>query len=318
MVRKCGDIGRSWSDPMVFEISLRRYADIRAIPGSFTRTTGGVGSEGLVSYENVHLSLLQNSKTGGLNCLNLVEVRSTGFVAGHEEHLNSKASLHPTWYRQRGIFVAFAARFVNILVKRVIVAGFGGTLEPLIIKQLLAKGCVVKLAQEGKFAFTGFQTGLFLDRAVRLNFLLNCKGDAPIMPFGGDDTSLTIMSLEDIGMAVANPLAEIDKTKDKFVKVQSVAVSHNQLLKYGRVARPQWKWQTVAVDTEAAYKRSQEALEKGDSGPEVMRGFLAWPSFGQGLCLFRSNENEMLGRVNWSEDRLAKLISEVIEENTGA
>jgi hypothetical protein len=89
-------------------------------------------------------------------------------------------------------------------------------------------------------------------------------------------------------------------------------------LKYGRMARPQWQWQTVAVDTEALYKRSQAALDGGDRSPEVMRGFLAWPSFGQGRGLFRSNDNELLGIVEWSEERLAKLVSDVIEENAGA
>jgi nucleoside-diphosphate-sugar epimerase len=177
---------------------------------------------------------------------------------------------------------------------------------------------VIKLAQEEKFTFTGIQTGLFLDWAVRLNFLLNCKGDGPTMLFDGGDTLLSATSLNDIGMAVANSLLAIEKTKNRFLKVQSAAVSQNQLLKYGRMARPQWKWQTVAVDTEAAYKKSQEALDRGERTPEVMMGFLGWPSFGLGLGLFRSNDNEMLGIVGWSEARLVKLVAEVIEGNAVA
>jgi nucleoside-diphosphate-sugar epimerase len=190
--------------------------------------------------------------------------------------------------------------------------------NPAAEEKIRMEDYVVKLAEEGKITFTGIQTGLFLDWAVRANFLLNCKSDGPSMLFDGGDTSFSTTSLDDIGTAVANSLAALEKTKNNFVKVQSAAVSQNQLLKYGRMARPQWQWQTVAVDTEALYKRSQAALDGGDRSPEVMRGFLAWPSFGQGRGLFRSNDNELLGIVEWSEERLAKLVSDVIEENAGA
>ena len=43
-------------------------------------------------------------------------------------------------------------------------------------------------------------------------------------------------------------------------------------------------------------------------------GFVSWPSFGQGFGLFRSNDNRMLGIEDWSEERLAQLVLEVIDE----
>ena len=188
--------------------------------------------------------------------------------------------------------------------------------NPAVETKIRMEDHVVKLAKEGKITFTGIQTGLFLDWALRAKFLLNCTGDGPSMLFDSGDTPLSTTALDDIGMAVANSLVEIKKTRNKFLKVQSAAVTQNQLLKYGRQAHPQWEWQTVAVDTQAVYKRSREAFDRGERSREVMMGFLSWPSFGQGFGLFRSNDNKLLGVEDWSQDRVAQLVSKVIDEAT--
>jgi hypothetical protein len=186
--------------------------------------------------------------------------------------------------------------------------------NPAVQSKVKMEDHVVKLVQEGKITFTGIQTGLFLDWALRAKFLLNCTGDGPSMLFDSGDKSLSTTAIDDIGMAVANSLVEIEKTRNKFLKVQSAAVTQNQLLKYGRQARPQWEWKTVAVDTQAVYKRSREAFDRGERSREVMMGFVSWPSFGQGFGLFRSNDNILLGIEDWSQDRVAQLVSEVIDE----
>ena len=186
--------------------------------------------------------------------------------------------------------------------------------NPAVQSKVKMEDHVVKLAQEGKITFTGIQTGLFLDWALRAKFLLNCTGDGPSMLFDSGDKPLSTTALDDIGMAVANSLVEIEKTTNKFLKVQSAAVTQNQLLKYGRQARPQWEWKTLDVDTQAVYKRSREAFDRGERSREVMMGFLSWPSFGQGFGLFGSHDNNLLGIEDWYEDRVAQLVSEVIDE----
>ena len=186
--------------------------------------------------------------------------------------------------------------------------------NPAVQSKVKMEDHVVKLAQEGKITFTGIQTGLFLDWALRAKFLLNCTGEGPSMLFDSGDKPLSTTAIDDIGMAVANSLVEIEKTRNKFLKVQSTAVTQNQLLKYGRHARPQWEWKTVAVDTQAVYKLSREAFDRGERSREVMMGFLSWPSFGQGFGHFRSNDNNLLGIEDWSQDRVAQLLSDVIDE----
>lgn len=186
--------------------------------------------------------------------------------------------------------------------------------NPALEEKIKMEDHVVKLAHDGKITFTGIQTGLFLDWALRVRVVLNCQGDGPTMLFDGGDTPLSTTSLDDIGRAVANALVESGNTKNRFLRVHSAVVTQHRLLEYGRKARPQWKWQTVDVNTEEIYKKSKDALDRGERNVDLMRGFIAWPTFGQGLGLFGTTDNELLGIQVWSEDRLVQLISDVIDE----
>lgn len=149
-------------------------------------------------------------------------------------------------------------------------------------------------------SYTVIQTGLFLDWALcSIGVPVNIvgKGDQPTMLFDGGDVKLSMSHLDDIGKAVATAVEhrKDERFKNKTLFMHTIAGTQNDFIACAKALEPGKPWPMVKIDTAEAARRSQEALEKGDSSTTAMRGFIVRNTFGEGLGLFQRVDNDILG-----------------------
>lgn len=170
-------------------------------------------------------------------------------------------------------------------------------------------------AAAGRLTFTGLQTALFLDWAVRNRVVLNAAGPGPTAVVDGGDIRQSGSHLGDIGRAVVRILeydAEDEKVKNRFLHMHSYVFTQNELLRYAREAAPDREFPTVAVSSVEAEKKSREALDQGSKDPSVMRGFLTKVLFADGKGLFERVDNDVLGIEQWSQEKMKAMISDAV------
>lgn len=148
-------------------------------------------------------------------------------------------------------------------------------------------------------SYTIIQTGLFLDWALGMGIPVNIlgKGDQPTMLFDNGDVKISTTHVDDIAKAVASAVEhhKDEKFKNKMLFTNTFAGTQNQFIACAKELEPEKPWPMIKVDTAEAAKKSQEALDRGDTSPLAMRGFMMRNSFGDGLGFFPKVDNELLG-----------------------
>ncbi|KEF61793.1 uncharacterized protein A1O9_03363 [Exophiala aquamarina CBS 119918] len=165
-------------------------------------------------------------------------------------------------------------------------------------------------------SYTIIQTGLFLDWALGVGMLVNIlgKGDQPTMLFDNGDVKLSTTHVDDIARAVATAVEhrKDEKFKNKMLFTNTFAGTQNDFIACAKELEPGKPWPMIKVDTAAAKRKSEEALERGDTSPEAMRGFIVRSSFGDGLGLFSNVDNELLGVKERDTAYLKELLAEFL------
>lgn len=170
----------------------------------------------------------------------------------------------------------------------------------------------VKLrASEGRLTYTIINQGVLLDWCLDRNILLNFDGQ-PIRLFDGGKAKISATVLDDLGKAVVGALRKDGEVKNKYCFVHSRLTSQLEMLRFLRELKPGENIETVNIDTDELVREAEENLEKGDTSPAAMRGFIAKVSFGEGGNWFERTDNEVLGVEEWSEGSLKELIARYI------
>lgn len=171
---------------------------------------------------------------------------------------------------------------------------------------------ILHKAEEGALTFTGIQTGIFLELALRNSGIINTKDDGPTTLFDGGDKRLSSTSIDSIGKAVAAALMKPEETKNRFLYVQNTVLTQNKLLRLAKELAPERQWQGVFKDTEEMYRASLEAWEKGDTSPMASVGFFVRASFGEELGIFDHVDNSLLGIEEYSDEELKGILARFI------
>jgi nucleoside-diphosphate-sugar epimerase len=179
---------------------------------------------------------------------------------------------------------------------------------------------MLRLAGEGKFTFTAIHTGLFFDLGLERGVPVNLLGNGqPTRIFDGGETRFSTTAVETIGLAVAAALvkhfAHPEEVRNRFLYVNSAAVTQNQLLRYAGECAPDKKFETVDVDTAQLYQAAAEKFANGETGPWLMHMMFSRVTFGLGLGFFEKPDNEFLGVPVWNEEQVRDLIGKVIAKH---
>jgi len=184
--------------------------------------------------------------------------------------------------------------------------------NPALAAKVRMEDHVAKLADEGAITYTAIQTGMFFDWGLKAGVLVNAKG--PTMIFDGGDTPFSVSSLDHIGTAVANALGKPEETRNKILFMHSAVVTQNQLVGYAREVKPDGAWEVIDVDTKVLWDMAMEKYNKGERGPDVMRGFLPRQTLGLGLGVFKEVDNGVLGIQEWDGERVRQVVAECLRE----
>ena len=154
-----------------------------------------------------------------------------------------------------------------------------------------------------KTTFTAIDTGVFLELAMQMYFLINLKAahddDEVTRLFDGGNTSFTISSLADIAIATKNAVvlgvADDERVRNRTLNIQTFSTTQNELLTNAKQLAPGKPWKTLDMDTKVLEKMSNEKYEKGERSADAMRGYLVRGTFGLGLGMFEKVHNDILG-----------------------
>ncbi|KAK5061310.1 hypothetical protein LTR84_007852 [Exophiala bonariae] len=168
-------------------------------------------------------------------------------------------------------------------------------------------------SSDTKTTYTAIMTGLFLDWALGIGMIVNAvgKGDKPTMFFDDGEAKLSMTHREDIGKAVASAVEHRndDRFKNKRLLIHTIAATQNEFIAYAKELAPEKPWPMFKIDTAEAARKSQEALDKGDTSADAVRGFLMKMSFGDRLGFFSEVDNDLLGVKEQDGAYLKKLLS---------
>ncbi|ETN42788.1 uncharacterized protein HMPREF1541_01946 [Cyphellophora europaea CBS 101466] len=185
---------------------------------------------------------------------------------------------------------------------------------PVLAPKVIVEQHVEKLAAEGKITFTGIQTGILFDWALKKGISVNAAGTTTV--FNGGDFPLSATLLDDAGKAVAAVLKNPAESENKYFFIQSASITQNKLLHIFKEVRPDLELKRTEVDTKALYDKSMEAYKQGARSPDALRGMLVHASSGPGMGQFKNTDNAAVGIVELTEEQLREVAREAIDEVT--
>lgn len=167
-----------------------------------------------------------------------------------------------------------------------------------------------------KTTFSAIDTGVFLELAMKMDFLVNFKAahddNEVTRVFDGGDTPFAISSLADIATATKNAVllgvADDERVTNKMLNIQTLSTTQNKLLRYAREFVPERQWRTLDMDTKVLESMSREKYEKGERSADALRGFLVRGTFGLGLGAFEKIDNDILGVKEIGEDGVKQVL----------
>ena len=154
-----------------------------------------------------------------------------------------------------------------------------------------------------KTTFTAIDTGVFLELAMKMCYLINLKSahddDEVTMLFDDGDTPFAISSLADIATATKNAVvlgvADDERVRNKTLNIQTFSTTQRELLTKAKQLEPGKPWKTLDLDTKVLEKTSKERYERGERSADAIRGYLVRGTFGLGLGVFERVHNDLLG-----------------------
>jgi hypothetical protein len=201
-------------------------------------------------------------------------------------------------------------------VKRYIPSEFGSNTAVEITRSLpcfkdkaAIQDALKKAAANSPLTYTAIITGPFLDWGISYGFIINLKEKIANLYDGGDRLWSTT-TLPSIGKAVAGVLKNPEETKNRFVYVQSAAVSMKKLAALGKKAVGVDGWTEEVVSTSAALDEAWAELKKPEPNPQVfVYGFLKAAIWGEGYgSYFDKLDNELLGVPQLTDAELEELV----------
>lgn len=164
-----------------------------------------------------------------------------------------------------------------------------------------------ELVAKNKITYTGIVTSAFLDWALERGMFVNIHGGVTAVISGGEiHTAMT--SYADIAKAIISVLRKPAETENKYLCIQSIATTENELVAIAKEALPDLDMNTVAINSQDMYDASKAAYDRGERSPDALRGFLLHGTYGQGYGDHVTNDNELLGIQELSKEQLQEIM----------
>lgn len=162
------------------------------------------------------------------------------------------------------------------------------------------------------FSYTLVRNGVFLDWAMKRNFIVDFASDTPAF-FDGGDRPFSATTLATVGQAVVGVLRNPDETRNRVVFVHDMIITQRKILKVAQTVAPQRKWDPVTVKTTDLEAASQKNYDNGEFDMKSSMGFLMRAVFGEGYGgEFKNVDNELLGITGKTDNDLKALVQEAL------
>ncbi|GLA54131.1 hypothetical protein AnigIFM63604_011661 [Aspergillus niger] len=172
-----------------------------------------------------------------------------------------------------------------------------------------------KVANDQKITWTAISNGAFLDWCLRSGFLNIdlIKKKILLMNDGTRVFPLTVLPV--VGTAVANALAQAEKTKNMHCSIYGVQKCQNEIADLAKEALGPDGWEVKSQDMEKAFEEALSATAIGNYSwtvvGDLIRYSLATPGYNG---VFEQNHNDLLGVQPMSDEQVKALIKEIYDE----
>ncbi|KAH6609808.1 oxidoreductase [Trichoderma cornu-damae] len=170
-------------------------------------------------------------------------------------------------------------------------------------------------AKSAPLSYTFVYTGPFLDMGLEYQVFFKTSDSKPILYDGGS----TVFSTSTIPAAAEAVVAILSKpeeeTKNRSIRIQSVAVSQNKLLALVKEIAPQRDWQPEVVKLDDLTRAADERMARGLWDPEtfvpqVLRS-INDPLYGPE---FKVLDNEWLGLKQLTEAEVREILKKYMKD----
>ncbi|KAE8327567.1 NAD(P)-binding protein [Aspergillus sergii] len=172
-----------------------------------------------------------------------------------------------------------------------------------------------KVANDQKITWTAISNGAFLDWCLRTGFLNVDLINKKIVLMNDGTRVFPLTVLPAVGTAVANALAQAEKTKNMHFSIYSVQKSQKEIADLAKEALGADGWEIKSQDMEKVFEGALSAVAIGDYSwtvvGDLIRYSLATPGYSG---LVEQNHNDLLGVRPMSDEQVKALIKEISNE----
>ncbi|KAE8311939.1 NAD(P)-binding protein [Aspergillus transmontanensis] len=172
-----------------------------------------------------------------------------------------------------------------------------------------------KVANDQKITWTAISNGAFLDWCLRTGFLNVDLINKKIVLMNDGTRVLPLTVLPAVGTAVANALAQAEKTKNMHFSIYSVQKSQKEIAELAKEALGADGWEIKSQDMDKVFKGALSSVAIGDYSwtvvGDLIRYSLATPGYSG---LIEQNHNDLLGVRPMSDEQVKVLINEISGE----
>ncbi|KAG2421095.1 hypothetical protein HFD88_000711 [Aspergillus terreus] len=172
-----------------------------------------------------------------------------------------------------------------------------------------------KVANDQKITWTAISNGAFLDWCLRTGFLNIDLVNKKIVLMNDGTRIFPLTCLPAVGTAVANALAQSEKTSNMNCFIYSVQKSQKEISDLAKEVLGADGWEIKSQNMDEAFQGALSAISSGDYSWTVLGDLIRYSIATPGYSgLFEQNHNDLLGVRPMSDEQVKALIKEISDE----
>ena len=172
---------------------------------------------------------------------------------------------------------------------------------------------LIEKSKTSGLTYTLVYNNAFLDWGLKNKFILDLSSKKPQVINGGN-LEFSTTTLASIGDAVVGILNHPDETKNRAIYIHDAIITQNKMLALAREIKPTKSWEPVSVSLDDLTAESDKRLSQGIMTQETFIPYIYRAIMDPtGGCIFRENDNELLGVRGKTDAEVKDVIKEFIE-----